>query len=77
MIKPVVTVLPENTLSLAVKRMHRFEISSLVVIRKGRFVGILTKRDFLESISQMEKLIRKMDVHFSVKDIEIDEIQKA
>lgn len=77
MIKPVVTVLPENTLRLAVKRMHRFDISSLVIIRKGRPVGILTKRDFLEPIAQMEKPIRKLTVHFSVKDVEMDEIQRG
>jgi predicted transcriptional regulator len=77
MIKPVVTVLPKNTLRLALKRMHRFDISSLVVVRKGMPVGIVTKRDFLEPIAQMEKPIRRLTVHFSVKDVEIDEIQRG
>jgi hypothetical protein len=57
--------------------MHRFDISSLVVIRKRKPVGILTKRDFLEPIAQMEKPIRRLTVQFSVKDVEIDGIQRG
>ena len=75
MTKHVVTVLPETQLKDAEKKMHEFDISSLVVIRKGRPVGIVTKKDFLEPIAQMEKPIRRLTVQFSTKDVEIDDMQ--
>ena len=58
--------------------MHRYNISSLVVVRRGRPVGIVTKRDFLEPIAQMEQVERKFTVQFSVKgDVEIDEVRRS
>jgi len=57
--------------------MHKFDISSLAVVRKRRPVGIVTKRDFLEPIAQMEIVRRRLTVQFSVKDVEIDEIQRG
>jgi predicted transcriptional regulator len=77
MAKPVVTVLPETTLREAAKQMHKFGISSLVVVSKGRPIGIVTKRDFLEPLAQMEKPVRRLTVQFSVKDVEVDEIQRG
>lgn len=77
MAKPVITVLPENRLEDAVKKMHKFDISSLAVVRKRRPVGIVTKRDFLEPIAQMEIVRRRLTVQFSVKDVEINEIQRG
>ena len=56
MTKPVIAVLPETKLRDAVDRMHEFDISSLVVIRRGKPVGIVTKRDFLELIAQAEEV---------------------
>ena len=55
MVKPVVTILPETKLRDAEEQMHKFNISSLVIVSKGRPVGIVTKRDFLEPLAQMEK----------------------
>ena len=75
--KRAVTVLPETKLPEAEDQMHKFDISSLVVVSKGRPVGILTKRDFLEPLAQMEKPVRRLMVQFSVKDVEIDEIQRG
>jgi len=77
MVKPVVTVLPETKLREAVEQMRKFDISSLVVASKGRPVGIMTKRDFLEPLAQMEKPVRRLMVQFSVKDVKIDEIQRG
>jgi len=77
MVTPVVTVLPETTVREAAKQMHKFDISSLVVVGKGRPVGIVTKRDFLEPLAQMEKPVRRLMLHFSVKDVEIDEVQRG
>jgi CBS domain-containing protein len=77
MTRRVITVLPETRLKDAAKKMHKFAISSLVVVRKGRPVGIVTKRDFLEPVAQTEKPIRRLTVQFSIKDLEIDEIQRG
>ncbi len=77
MVKPVVTMLPATKLREASEQMHKFGISSLVVVSKGRPVGIMTKRDFLELLAQMEKPVRRLMVQFSVKDVEIDEFQRG
>lgn len=77
MVTPVVTVLPETKLLEAAELMRKFDISSLVVVSKGRPVGIVTKRDFLEPLAQMEKPVRRLMVQFSVKDVEVDEIQRG
>ena len=77
MVKPVVTVLPETKLRDAEEQMHKFNISSLVIVSKGRPVGIITKRDFLEPLAKMEKPVQKLTVQFSVKDVEIDGIQRG
>ncbi len=77
MVKPVVTVLPETKLRDAEEQMHKFDISSLVIVSRGRPVGIVTKRDFLEPLAQMEKPVERLTVQFSVKDVEIDEIQRG
>lgn len=76
MTKPVITVLPETKLKDAAKKMHKFDISSLVIVRKRRPVGIVTKRDFLEPIAQMEMARRRLTVQFSVKDVKINEVQR-
>jgi len=76
MSKPVFTVLPENKLRYAAERMREFEVSSLVVASNGRPIGIVTKRDFLELIAQMEKVERRLALQFSVKDVEMDELQR-
>ena len=76
MVQPVITVLPESKLRDAEEQMHKFNISSLVIVSKGRPVGIITKRDFLEPLAQMEKPVERLTVQFSVKDVEIDETQR-
>jgi len=75
--KRAVTVLPETKLPEAEAQMHKFDISSLVIVSRGRPVGILTKRDFLEPLAQMEKPLRRLMMQFSVKDVEIDELQRG
>lgn len=77
MVQPVITILPESKLRDAEAQMHKFNISSLVIIDKGRPVGIITKRDFLEPLAQMEKPVERLTVQFSVKDVEIDETQRS
>lgn len=73
MSSPVVTVSPETTLKQAEKKMHDFNIHSLVVINKERIAGIVTKLDFLEPLSQTEEVDRTLTIQFAVKGMEIDE----
>ena len=77
MTKPVITVLPETTLKDAAEKMQKFNISSLVVIRKGRPTGILTKRDLLEPLAEMEMPKQRINVQFSVKGVEVSDIQRG
>ena len=77
MVKPVITVLPETKLRDAEEQMHKFNISSLIVVSKGRPVGIITKRDFLEPLAQIEQPPQRLTVQFSVKDVEVDEAQRG
>lgn len=77
MATPVITVLADAILKDAEKQMHKFNISSLVVVSKGRPVGILTKRDFLEPLAEMEMPRQRITVQFSVKDVKINDAQRA
>lgn len=77
MTKPVITILPETTIKDAEKQMQKFDISSLVVVKDGRPVGILTKRDFLEPLAAMEEPSRAITVQFSVNHVEINQIQRG
>ena len=77
MSKPVITVLPETRLRDAEKKMSEFDISCLVISETGRPTSIVTKRDFLESIAQMEMVKPELTVQFSVKDVKIDEFQRG
>ncbi len=77
MTKPVITVLPETKLKDAVERMREFDITSLIVVSKGRPAGILTKRDILEPLAEIDMPKQKISVQFSVKGVEISEIQRG
>ncbi|MGP8068382.1 MAG: CBS domain-containing protein [Candidatus Bathyarchaeia archaeon] len=76
MIKPVITVLASTRLKIAEEQMRKFNVSSLVVVRKGKPEGIVTKRDFLEPIAQIETTEPRLRVQFSAKDVEIDGMQR-
>ena len=77
MVKPVITVSSDTRLKIAEEKMRKFNISSLVVVRKGKSQGIVTKRDFLEPIAQMETTEPRLRVQFSAKGVEIDGMQKG
>ncbi|MCW4019195.1 MAG: CBS domain-containing protein [Candidatus Bathyarchaeota archaeon] len=70
---PVITVAPETSLKDAEDKMHRFNVHCLVVLVKERLVGVVTKLDFLEPISQMEDLDRRLTIQFASKGAVIDE----
>jgi predicted transcriptional regulator len=77
MAHPVITVQPGTSLKEAEKKMHDHDISCLVVLSKERLVGIVTKLDFLEPISQMEIPERKLTIQFGVKGVVINPDQQG
>jgi CBS domain-containing protein len=77
MASPVITVDSKTSLRVAEKQMHDHDVSCLCVVSGDRLVGILTKLDFLEPISQVAVQARKLTIQFGVKDIEIDESQQG
>ena len=77
MATPVITVRPDASLREAAKTMHAQDVSCLVVLSKERLLGIVTKLDFLEPISQLEGAERKLAVQFGVKGIAINPDQQG
>jgi CBS domain-containing protein len=75
--RPVVTVEPQTSLRGAEKMMHDHDVSCLAVTANERLVGVVTKLDFLEPISQLEAAERKMSVQFSLKDVDVTPEQQA
>jgi len=77
MASPVVTVDGKTSLRDAEAQMHKNDVACLAVVSGDRLVGIVTKLDFLEQISQVAAPARKLTIQFGVKDIEIDESQQG
>ena len=77
MARPVITVEPQTSLRVTEKIMHDHDISCLAVTSNERLVGIVTKRDFLEPISQLEVVEKKLSVQFGVKDVEVSPDQQG
>jgi len=77
MAKPVITVQPDVSLKDAAKTMHEHDVECLVVLSGGRLTGIVTKLDFLEPISQLEAVERKLTVQFGVKGIAVNPDQQG
>ena len=78
MTSPVITVDPKVSLKVAEKQMHDRDISCLAVVSGERMVGVVTKLDFLEPISQLEAAAaKKLSVQFGVKGIEISPDQQG
>ncbi|MGF3522632.1 MAG: CBS domain-containing protein [Candidatus Bathyarchaeia archaeon] len=77
MTKPVITVAPDTTLKEAEAKMHQYNVHCLAVVAKDRLVGIVTKLDFLEPLSIMEELDRRLTIQFAVKGVEVDEASRS
>ncbi|MGA3059776.1 MAG: CBS domain-containing protein [Candidatus Bathyarchaeia archaeon] len=75
--KPAITVEPETSLRITEKLMHDRNISCIAVTSNEKLVGIVTKRDFLEPISQLETTEKKLSVQFGVKDVDISPDQQG
>jgi CBS domain-containing protein len=78
MASPVITVSPKMSLRDAESRMHDHDIACLAVVDGDRLVGIITKLDFLEPISQLEAVAdRKLTIQFGTKDVDVSSEQQA
>ena len=77
MAQPVITVASDVSLREAEKKMHAQDVSCLVVLAKERLAGIVTKLDFLEPISQLETVARKLTVQFGVKGVTVNPDQQG
>ncbi|MCL1976631.1 MAG: CBS domain-containing protein [Candidatus Bathyarchaeota archaeon] len=74
---PVITVDADANLRDAEKKMHDYNISCLAATSSDRLVGIITKLDFLEPISQLETTAPRLTIQFGVKDTRITNDQEA
>ena len=77
MARPAISVEPQAMLRDAEAQMHAHDISCLTVVSNEKLVGIVTKLDFLEPISQLETVARKLTIQFGVKDVDISPEQQA
>ena len=78
MSSPVVTVDPKTSLRAAEQQMHDHDVSCVAVVSNDQLVGVVTKLDFLEPISQMgaeEK--RKFTIQFGTKGVDVTPDQQA
>lgn len=55
MVKNVITVNPNATVKHAAKLMNQHDIGCLIVVGKGKVVGIVTERDILRKIVETSK----------------------
>ena len=78
MASPVITVDPKVSLREAEQQMHNHDVSCLAVVSGERLVGIVTKLDFLEPISQLEAAAqRKLTIQFGTKGVDVSADQQA
>ncbi len=77
MSSPVITVQPETSLKDAEKKMHEHNISCLAIVLNDKLVGIVTRLDFLELISQIEAVQKKITVQFGLKGLQITPDQQS
>jgi CBS domain-containing protein len=76
---PVITAKANTPLKVADQKMHKHNISALIVTKSDRErpIGLVTRRDFLEPIAQMDYQQLKLYVQFSIKDdIKVSAIQR-
>jgi CBS domain-containing protein len=76
MVTPVVSVARKTPLRDAEKKMHQHDISCLCVVEDEHLIGIVTKLDYLEPISQLETPERRLTMQFGVKDVDISPEQQ-
>jgi CBS domain-containing protein len=73
---PVFTVDPKKPLCECEKIMHKQDISCLCIVDGEHLIGVVTKLDFLEPISQIDAAERRFSLQFGVKSVEINPEQQ-
>ncbi|MCL2868447.1 MAG: CBS domain-containing protein, partial [Candidatus Bathyarchaeota archaeon] len=71
MSSPVISIEAGANLREAAKKMHDYNVSCLAATLNDRLVGMITKLDFLEPISQTETTTPNLTIQFGVKDTRI------
>jgi CBS domain-containing protein len=70
MTRRVVTAQPADDVSRIASEMERHEIGSVVIVEKGKVVGILTERDFVRIVKQVGILLNKnLAMHHMAKPV--------
>ena len=77
MSSPIIAVDADANLREAEKKMQKHNVSCLAATLNDRLVGIITKLDFLEPISQVETVTPRLTIQFGVKDTRITKDQEA
>ncbi|MCL2691178.1 MAG: CBS domain-containing protein [Candidatus Bathyarchaeota archaeon] len=77
MSSPVISIEAGANLREAAKKMHDYNVSCLAATLNDRLVGMITKLDFLEPISQTETTTPNLTIQFGVKDTRITNDQQA
>ncbi len=77
MASPAITVEAQTSLKEAEAQMHKQNISCLCVVSGDRLVGVVTKLDFLEYLSQVAAPARKLTIQFGTKGIDVTEDQQS
>jgi CBS domain-containing protein len=62
MVQNVVAIEPGKSVKQAAKRMNLYKIGCLIVINKGKAVGIVTERDILKKVVEPSKNAEKTKV---------------
>jgi CBS domain-containing protein len=77
MSSPMIAVDADASLREVEKKMQKYNVSCLATVLNERLVGIITKLDFLEPISQSEITTPNLTIQFGVKDTRITKDQQA
>ena len=55
MIKKIINVTPESTLSVIIKKMRKYDISQVLVMEKEKLMGYISESDVLEAFASGKK----------------------
>lgn len=67
--RPVHTVKPDDSMAYVAKLMYEKRIGSLIVMRNGKIIGIITERDLLRLNAQNANLVESKVSDFMTKDV--------
>jgi CBS domain-containing protein len=77
MASPAITVDAKTSLRDAERGMHSHDVSCLCVVAEDKLVGVVTKLDFLEQISQVAVAAPKLTIQFGTKGVDVSPDQQA